>query len=110
MFKLHEQPHVRVCSGCPGCETNLTDHDLEYELELEEMMQERPDGNSGPPQSTVDVWHITELRMVPTPRGKGRPSDTRPREVTTRRPMEYMNQRVTNALTRARSIGAPHHN
>ena len=94
-----ELTSVTMCGGCEGCMGNLSDHDLAYELDLEAMMSERPDGNSGPPQSTVDVWHITPTRMVATPRGRAglgsRHSGVR---VRTRMDVE----RILGALGRAR--------
>ena len=98
-----ELTSVTMCGGCEGCMSNLSDHDLAYELDLEAMMSERPDGNSGPPQRTVDVWHITPTRMIATPRGRAG-LGSRHGGVRARPPMDVgrLAQRTLGALGKAR--------
>lgn len=92
-----------MCAGCPGCEVNLSDRDLQYELDLEAMMSERPDGNSGPPQTSfANGWHVTDLRMVPTPRGRGPRGQTHHRKTQPPMTIEHLAQRTARALERAR--------
>lgn len=94
---------AKLCPGCSGCTTNLADGDLAYELELEEMMSERPDGNSGPPQTSfTQGWHISPLRLVPTRPGKGADAATHVRRAAAPMDIDRLAQRTFNALRRSR--------
>jgi len=93
---------AKLCPGCSGCATNLADGDLAYELELEAMMSERPDGNSGPPATSFSGWHISPNRMVPTRRGKGADTTTHVRRVSAPMDINRLAVRTANALMKAR--------
>ena len=95
---------AKLCPGCSGCTTNLTDGDLAYELELEAMMSERPDGNSGPPATSFSGWHISPNRMVPTRRGKGADAVTHVRRVSAPMDIDNLAQRTFAALSRSREV------
>ena len=98
-----ELASVTMCAGCSGCEGNLNDRDLAYELDLEAMMAERPDGNSSPPKHTVNVWHISPISLSVTPRGRGG-LGSRHSGVRAHPPMDVarLAQRTLGALEKAR--------
>lgn len=94
---------IHRCDGCSGCLEDITDEEVELEAELEAMMSERPDGNSGPPQTSfTQGWHISPLRLVPTRPGKGADAATHVRRVAEPMDIDRLAQRTFNALRRSR--------